>query len=186
MSRSACCPRSLLPPTPEAWGTTDPDGPFGRRVPIAGVIGDQQAALLGQLRRRPGEAKCTYGTGAFLLMHTGNEAVASNAGLLTTVAYSDSAGVDYALEGSVAVAGSLVQWLRDQLGFAESAAEVERLALEVEDSGGRGHRARVLRPLRSLVALRRPGGDLWVDPAIPTGATWRAPRSRPRRSRSAR
>lgn len=120
----------------EAWGATAPDGPFGRRVPIAGVIGDQQAALLGQLRRRPGEAKCTYGTGAFLLMHTGNEAVASEAGLLTTVAYSDAAGVEYALEGSVAVAGSLVQWLRDQLGFAGSAAEVERLALQVEDSGG--------------------------------------------------
>ena len=121
---------------PEAWGATAADGPFGCPVPIAGVIGDQQAALLGQLRRRPGEAKCTYGTGAFLLMHTGNEAVASEAGLLTTVAYSDAAGVEYALEGSVAVAGSLVQWLRDQLGFGESAAEVERLALQVEDSGG--------------------------------------------------
>ena len=121
---------------PEAWGETATDGPFGRRVPIAGVIGDQQAALLGQLRRGPGEAKCTYGTGAFLLMHTGGKAIASRAGLLTTVAYSDPARVDYALEGSVAVAGSLVQWLRDQLGFGESAAEVERLALQVEDSGG--------------------------------------------------
>ena len=121
---------------PEAWGRTTADGPLGRQVPIAGVIGDQQAALLGQLRRRPGEAKCTYGTGAFLLMHTGAEPVASEAGLLTTVAYSDPERVDYALEGSVAVAGSLVQWLRDQLGFAESAAEVEALALQVTDSGG--------------------------------------------------
>ena len=134
-------PKRMLPEIvpssdPEAWGTTAPDGPLGCEVPIAGVIGDQQAALLGQLRRRPGEAKCTYGTGAFLLMHTGSEAVASEAGLLTTVAYSDARRLDYALEGSVAVAGSLVQWLRDQLGFADSAAGVEQLALSVSDSGG--------------------------------------------------
>ncbi len=134
-------PASMLPEIapsshPEAWGRTAAGGPFGAEVPITGVIGDQQAALLGQLRLRPGEAKCTYGTGAFLLMHTGTKAVASKAGLLTTVAYSDADRVDYALEGSVAVAGSLVQWLRDQLGFAETAAEVEALALQVEDSGG--------------------------------------------------
>ena len=134
-------PAAMLPEIapsshPEAWGRTTADGPFGTPVPITGVIGDQQAALLGQLRRRPGEAKCTYGTGAFLLMHTGGDAIASNAGLLTTVAYSDPDRVDYALEGSVAVAGSLVQWLRDQLGFGETAAAVEALALEVEDSGG--------------------------------------------------
>ena len=134
-------PRSMLPEItpsshPEAWGRTSADGPFGASVPITGVIGDQQAALLGQLRRRRGEAKCTYGTGAFLLMHTGRRAIASRAGLLTTVAYSEPDRVDYALEGSVAVAGSLVQWLRDQLGFGARAADVERLALEVEDSGG--------------------------------------------------
>lgn len=134
-------PRRMLPALapsshPEAWGRTTADGPFGARVPITGVIGDQQAALLGQLRRRPGETKCTYGTGAFVLMHTGREPVPSKAGLLTTVAYADGAGTEYALEGSVAVAGSLVQWLRDQLGFADSAAGVEALALAVEDSGG--------------------------------------------------
>ena len=134
-------PASMLPEItpsshPEAWGRTLRDGPFGASLPISGVIGDQQAALLGQLRRRPGEAKCTYGTGAFLLMHTGAKAIASRAGLLTTVAYSDPEKVDYALEGSVAVAGSLVQWLRDQLGFGASASEVERLALQVDDSGG--------------------------------------------------
>ena len=134
-------PRRMLPEIapashPEAWGKTATDGPFGGSVPIAGVIGDQQAALLGQLRRRPGEAKCTYGTGAFLLMHTGQEVIPSKAGLLTTVAYSDAERVDYALEGSVAVAGSLVQWLRDQLGFGQTAADIEALALEVEDSGG--------------------------------------------------
>ena len=121
---------------PEAWGSTTPHGPFGARVPITGVLGDQQAALLGQLCRRPGEAKCTYGTGAFLLLHTGAAPIPSKAGLLTTVAYADADRVDYALEGSVAVAGSLVQWLRDQLGLADSAAGIERLALEVENSGG--------------------------------------------------
>ena len=134
-------PRRMLPEIapssdPEAWGATLPDGPFGARVPIGGVIGDQQAALLGQLCRRPGEAKCTYGTGAFLLMHTGEEPVPSEAGLLTTVAYTDRDRAHYALEGSVAVAGSLVQWLRDQLGLADSAPGIERLALEVEDSAG--------------------------------------------------
>ena len=134
-------PRRMLPEIapssdPGAWGRTAADGPFGASLPITGVIGDQQAALLGQLCRRPGEAKCTYGTGAFLLMHTGAEAVASKAGLLTTVAFSDPDRVDYALEGSIAVAGSLIQWLRDQMGFADSAPGIERLAREVEDSGG--------------------------------------------------
>lgn len=141
LSEALSIPRRMVPEIapsshPEAWGHTAPDGPFGAAVPITGVIGDQQAALLGQLCRRPGEAKCTYGTGAFLLMHTGAAPVASKAGLLTTVAYADPDRVDYALEGSVAVAGSLVQWLRDQLGFAESALGIERLAREVEDSGG--------------------------------------------------
>ena len=97
-------PRRMLPEIapssdPEAWGATLPDGPFGARVPIGGVIGDQQAALLGQLCRRPGEAKCTYGTGAFLLMHTGEEPVPSEAGLLTTVAYTDRDRAHYASRG---------------------------------------------------------------------------------------
>ena len=134
-------PRRMLPEIapsshPDAWGRTLPDGPLGARVPISGVIGDQQAALLGQLCRRPGEAKCTYGTGAFLLMHTGEEPVASQSGLLTTVAFQDADRTEYALEGSIAVAGSLVQWLRDQVGLADSASGVEALAREVEDAGG--------------------------------------------------
>ncbi len=127
----------ILPSShPEAFGHTRADGPFGAEIPITGMIGDQQAALLGQQCRRPGEAKCTYGTGAFLLLHTGTRPVPSRSGMLTTVAFADPNGVEYALEGAVAVAGSLVQWLRDQLGFAETAAGVERLALEVPDSGG--------------------------------------------------
>ncbi len=121
---------------PEAWGRTKADGPFGAEVPVAGVLGDQQSALLGQLRRRTGEAKCTYGTGAFLLLHTGSEPVPSASGLLTTVAYAEPGRTDYALEGSVAVAGSLVQWLRDQLGLAGSAEGIAALAREVGDSGG--------------------------------------------------
>lgn len=134
-------PRRMLPEItpsahPEAWGRTAADGPFGASVPITGVIGDQQSALLGHLRRRPGEAKCTYGTGAFLLRHTGSEPVPSASGLLTTVAYAEPGRTDYALEGSVAVAGSLVQWLRDRLRLADSAEGIAALADEVADSGG--------------------------------------------------
>ncbi|WP_255449975.1 glycerol kinase GlpK [Skermania sp. ID1734] len=106
-------------------------------VPIAGILGDQQAATFGQACLRPGEAKNTYGTGNFLLLNTGTTPVESEHGLLTTVCY--QVGEDkpvYALEGSVAVTGSLVQWLRDNLGMISSAAEVEQLASTVEDNGG--------------------------------------------------
>jgi glycerol kinase len=106
-------------------------------APVAAALGDQQAALFGQTCFRPGEGKCTYGTGNFLLVNTGETAVASNQGLLTTVGYrvGDAPAV-YALEGSIAVTGSLVQWLRDNLGFISSAAEIEALAASVADSGG--------------------------------------------------
>jgi glycerol kinase len=106
-------------------------------VPLAGMLGDQQAALLGQTCFRPGEAKNTYGTGCFLLMNTGEQAVASQHGLLTTVAYRLGGGkAHYALEGSVAIAGALVQWLRDNLGLIGSSGEVETLARSVKDNGG--------------------------------------------------
>lgn len=106
-------------------------------VPLAGMLGDQQAALLGQTCFRPGEAKNTYGTGCFLLMNTGEQAVGSRHGLLTTVAYRlGSAAAHYALEGSVAIAGALVQWLRDNLGLIGSSTEVETLARSVKDNGG--------------------------------------------------
>jgi glycerol kinase len=106
-------------------------------VPLASMLGDQQAALLGQTCFRPGEAKNTYGTGCFLLMNTGEQAVESRHGLLTTVAYRLGSGpVHYALEGSVAIAGALVQWLRDNLGLIASSAEVETLARSVKDNGG--------------------------------------------------
>jgi glycerol kinase len=133
-------PRSLLPevrPTSGAFGETDPSI-FGRPIPIASMAGDQQAATFGQACFGIGQAKNTYGTGAFLLMNTGERPVASKHGLLTTIAWQLAAGgpVTYALEGSVFSAGSSVQWLRDGLGLIEASADVEALAARVEDSGG--------------------------------------------------
>ncbi len=135
-------PRSMLPqivPSSQGggWGATAPGGPFGDAVSVCGAVGDQQAALLGQCCFEPGDAKNTYGTGCFLLLNTGSTPVASRHGLLTTLAYrlGDDPPV-YALEGSVAIAGALVQWLRDNLGLIESAAEVETLARSVDDAAG--------------------------------------------------
>ena len=106
-------------------------------VPISGILGDQQAALVGQACFGAGEAKNTYGTGCFLLMNTGERAVPSNCGLLTTVAYQlGGEPACYALEGSVAISGALVQWLRDNLGLISSSAEIESLARTVNDNGG--------------------------------------------------
>jgi glycerol kinase len=134
-------PRPMLPvirPSshPDAYGATSGERRTAK-VPIAGVLGDQQAATVGQVCFEPGEAKNTYGTGNFLLLNTGEELVRSQNGLLTTVAYQlGDAKPVYALEGSIAVTGSAVQWLRDQLGIISGAAEVERLAAQVEDTGG--------------------------------------------------
>jgi glycerol kinase len=135
-------PRAMLPAIkpsshPEAYGTTRTSRPLQAAIPIAGVLGDQQAATVGQVCFSPGEAKNTYGTGNFLLLNTGTEPVRSRHGLLTTVAYrfGDAPAV-YALEGSIAVTGSAVQWLRDQLKIIRSAAESEELARTVEDNGG--------------------------------------------------
>lgn len=133
-------PRAMLPqvrPSSQAYGLTDP-GLLGAGVPIAGAAGDQQAALFGQTCFAPGQAKNTYGTGCFLLLNTGNQAVASERGLLTTIAWrlADGEGAVYALEGSVFIAGAAIQWLRDGLGVIAHAAETEALAGEVEDTGG--------------------------------------------------
>jgi glycerol kinase len=108
-----------------------PDG-----IPICGIAGDQQAALFGQSCFQPGEAKCTYGTGSFLLMNTGSEPVFSNNKLLTTVAWKLNGGTTYALEGSTFIAGAAVQWLRDGLNIIENAADIEELASRVPDTGG--------------------------------------------------
>ena len=119
------------------WGLTKTDGPFADTIPVCGCLGDQQAALVGQTCFSPGESKNTYGTGCFMLLNTGPKPVTSRSGLLTTVAY-QVAGQPaiYALEGSVAVAGALVQWLRDNLKLIERSADIEPLARSVADNGG--------------------------------------------------
>jgi glycerol kinase len=130
-------PRAVLPEirsSSEVYGTATTVLPG---TPIAAALGDQQAALFGQTCFAPGEAKCTYGTGSFLLLNTGTQTVRSANGLLTTVAYRlGDAPAHYALEGSIAITGSLVQWFRDGLGLISSAPEIETLALTVEDNGG--------------------------------------------------
>jgi len=135
-------PKQILPeivPSSDTdyWGFTANHGPVGARIPVCGALGDQQAALVGQHCFEPGEAKNTYGTGCFLLLNTGSEPVASKHGLITTLAY-QRRGQDpvYALEGSIAIAGALVQWLRDNLGMISEASEVEDLARTAEDNGG--------------------------------------------------
>jgi glycerol kinase len=135
-------PRSMLPQIqpsscPPGYGSTLAGGPLGGEVLITGDLGDQQAATVGQVCFAPGEAKNTYGTGNFMLLNTGTTPVHSKAGLLTTVCYKfgDEPAV-YALEGSIAVTGSAVQWLRDQLGIISGAAQSEALARQVEDNGG--------------------------------------------------
>ena len=123
---------------------------------IAGDLGDQQAATFGQTCFAVGEAKNTYGTGNFLLLNTGTEAVQSKNGLLTTVCYKiGDADAVYALEGSIAVTGSLVQWLRDNLKLIKAAPEVEELAESVDDNGGLLHRPGVLRPVRAVLEVQR-------------------------------
>ncbi|MFI7695802.1 glycerol kinase GlpK [Nonomuraea sp. NPDC049655] len=127
-------PRAMLPeirPSAEVYGHT------AAGVPVASALGDQQAALFGQTCFEPGETKSTYGSGSFLLMNTGQDPVVSRHGLLTTVGYQIGDGpATYALEGAIAVTGSLVQWLRDNLGLISSAAEIETLAKTVDDNGG--------------------------------------------------
>jgi glycerol kinase len=131
-------PRAMLPSihsSSERYGTARAEPIQG--VPIAGILGDQQAALVGQACFRAGEAKNTYGTGCFLLLNTGESAVRSTRGLLTTVAYRmGSEAPRYALEGSVAVTGALVQWVRDNLGLIQKSADIEALAQSVPDNGG--------------------------------------------------
>jgi len=134
-------PRQMLPQIrpssdPTLYGATRADGPLGAAVPVCGDLGDQQAALFGQACYTPGEAKNTYGTGCFMLLNTGSQPVPSNSGLLTTVAYGLPEGTTYALEGSIAVTGAAVQWLRDNLGLIRNAAETEEIAASVEDAGG--------------------------------------------------
>lgn len=129
-------PRTVLP---EIKSSSEIYGYFecmGSNVAISGIVGDQQAALFGQCCFNPGEAKNTYGTGCFLLAHTGNKAIYSKNGLLTTIAASDGKNIEYALEGSVFVGGAIVRWLRDELKLIKDSAESEKAANKVKDSGG--------------------------------------------------
>jgi len=131
-------PRAILPEVRETsgvFGVADAEW-FGGEIPVAGMAGDQQSALFGQHCTDPGRAKNTYGTGCFLLMNTGSEAPESETGLVTTIGWGIGGEVAYALEGSIFVAGSAVQWLRDGLGILERAADSEALARSVEDTGG--------------------------------------------------
>jgi glycerol kinase len=130
-------PRSLLPTvrdSSEVYGHTSDE--FGARIAIAGIAGDQQAATFGQAALKSGMAKNTYGTGCFALLNTGNKPIASQAKLLTTIGWRIQDRIDYALEGSVFVAGAVVQWLRDGLGIIKTSADVEALAKSVPDQGG--------------------------------------------------
>ena len=133
-------PRSILPTiksSSEIYAHTDPAGPLGTSIPISGIVGDQQAAMVGQACFNRGESKTTYGTGNFALLNTGTEIVRSKNGLLTTVCFKfGNEPAHFALEGSVAVTGSAIQWLRDQLQIITSAPDIEGLASSVSDNGG--------------------------------------------------
>jgi glycerol kinase len=131
-------PRTMLPkamPSSAVYGYTSAEV-FGDEVPIAGDAGDQQAALFGQACFNPGDAKNTYGTGCFMLLNTGEKAVPSKNGLLTTIAWGLNGKVEYALEGSIFITGAAVQWLRDEMKFVAKASETEALATSVPDTGG--------------------------------------------------
>jgi len=135
-------PRQMLPEIrpssdPKIYGYTPKDGPFGTSIPVCGDLGDQQAALVGQTSFSPGEAKNTYGTGCFMLLNTGTTPVPSKSGLLTTLGYKfgDEPAI-YCLEGSIAITGALVQWLRDNLKFFDFSKHIEDYARQVPDSGG--------------------------------------------------
>lgn len=135
-------PRQMLPQIrpssdPKVYGYTRKDGPFGASIPVCGDLGDQQAALVGQTCFSPGEAKNTYGTGCFMLLNTGTTPIPSKSGLLTTVGYQFSnQPTVYCLEGSIAITGALVQWLRDNLDFFDFSKHIEDYARQVPDSGG--------------------------------------------------
>jgi glycerol kinase len=133
-------PREILPQiksSSERYGVTKSDGPFGAEIPITGILGDQHAAMVGQACFEKGSSKTTYGTGNFALLNTGTEIVRSKHGLLTTVCFKfgDQPAI-YALEGSVAVTGSAIQWLRDELQIIASASEIDSLAGSVSDTSG--------------------------------------------------
>lgn len=154
-------PRAMLPearPSSQVYGRTDA-AVFGAAVPIAGDIGDQQAALFGQACFAPGMAKNTYGTGSFMLLNTGTQAMISKSGLLTTIAWGVGGRVEYALEGSIFITGAAVQWLRDELKIIEKASDTEAIATSIPDTGG-------VYLVPAFVGLGAPYWDQWARGAI--------------------
>ena len=155
-------PKSMLPEvrnSSEVYGYTNLGGKEDVRIPIAGIAGDQQAALFGQTCFEKGDAKNTYGTGCFLLMNTGEEIVESKNGLLTTIAIGLDGKIQYALEGSVFVGGAVVQWLRDELGLVNSSADTEYFAKKVDNNGG-------VYIVPAFVGLGAPHWDMYARGAI--------------------
>ena len=150
-------------PGRETYGSTLADGPMGGEVPIAGDAGDQQAALFGQACFDVGQAKNTYGTGNFLLQNTGQQVVPSKSGLLTTGFYALEKGNSfYALEGSIAITGAAVQWLRDNLKMIANAAETEEIAQSVEDAGA--YFVPAFSACSPPTGTTSPGGVISADP----------------------
>ena len=153
-------PRAMLPDvrkSSEVYGQTNIGGKGGTRIPIAGIAGDQQAALFGQLCVKEGMAKNTYGTGCFMLMNTGEKAVKSENGLLTTIACGPRGEVNYALEGAVFMAGASIQWLRDEMKLISDAFDSEYFATKVKDTNG------VYRSGRTVLGSVRPRRDFRPD-----------------------
>lgn len=155
-------PSSMLPqvkPSGYVYGVTDEKTFGGAKIPIAGILGDQQAALFGQACFEQGTAKNTYGTGCFMLMNTGKDLVISENGLLTTIAWGLDGEINYALEGSIFIAGALIQWLRDELRLIVDAADSEYFATKVEDNGG-------VYVVPAFVGLGAPYWDMYARGAI--------------------
>ena len=155
-------PEQILPevkPSSEVYGYTDINIFDGIEIPISGIAGDQQAALFGQNCFKPGMAKNTYGTGCFMLMNTGEELVLSKNGLLTTIAWGIDGKVEYALEGSIFVAGASVQWLRDELRLIKTATESEYFATKVENTNG-------VYVVPAFVGIGAPYWDMYARGAI--------------------
>jgi len=158
-------PRSVLPRVAKSSEVYGEDEHFN--VPIAGIGGDQQAALFGQACHKPGMVKNTYGTGCFMLMNTGTDAMTSKNNLLTTVAWGVGDKLEYALEGSIFIAGAVVQWLRDGLGIIKHSADVEKLAASVPDNGG-------VYLVPAFAGLGAPHWDQYARGSTSPARRWRA------------
>ncbi len=169
--RALDIPRAMLPQvrsSSEIYGYTEIQGV---EVPIAGIAGDQQAALFGQACFEPGDAKNTYGTGCFLLMNTGEKPCESKNGLITTIAIGLNGKVQYALEGSVFVGGAVIQWLRDEMRFFTESRDAEYYAQKVSDNGGVYLVPAFTGSGRSLLGHVRQGHASWASPGAPSGST---------------